>query len=86
VDARFAEKTAAYYVDLALPFVKNKNAYLDIGCDVGFALKAALGFGFKSAVGIEPNRLAADKAKKTLPPAAQIFAEPYFESINKCVG
>ena len=64
-----------------LPFVKNKQRLLDIGCANGFFLKAALELGFEEVWGVEPNEEAIKKADPEIRPKIinAVFSEDLFE-------
>lgn len=51
-------ETMRLYYQFLLPYLKNREAILDVGCDVGLLLEFAKKDGFSSLYGIEPNPVA----------------------------
>jgi len=54
------------YLKKALPFLKSRESFLEIGCGNGFLLKKVKDHGFKEVYGIEPSKDAVQKSDKKI--------------------
>ncbi|MBI4232305.1 class I SAM-dependent methyltransferase, partial [Candidatus Peregrinibacteria bacterium] len=66
VEEKFPLKTVRRYLEASLGFLPDRDCIVDVGCDVGFLLEGAAELGFSKGFGIEPNKMAAAKAKERL--------------------
>lgn len=73
------QRTMAGYYRLGAPYLTQRARMLDVGCDVGFLLKAAAKDGFAELCGIEPNPVARTVAARI--EGAQI-TDTFYEDSN----
>lgn len=71
-------RTFAGYYDLAKPHLARRDRILDIGCDVGVLLNIARQDGFHELHGVEPNPMAADRARAV---AGSVISSEFYEAI-----
>jgi len=67
-----------YYARIK-PFVRAKNSFMEVGCDVGYLLSTVRADGFAQLYGCEPNRLAREQAARV--PGATI-SDLFYEQWN----
>jgi len=53
-------------LDKSHKYIDKRGSILDIGCGNGFMLEVALTYGWSNVIGIEPSKLAVEKAKPKL--------------------
>jgi 2-polyprenyl-3-methyl-5-hydroxy-6-metoxy-1,4-benzoquinol methylase len=68
-------RTMELYYQLAQPYIRERERFLDIGCDIGLLLDIARLDGFGELHGIEPVPVAATEARKT--PGSTISTQFY---------
>lgn len=78
-EERNVERTMEGYYRLAAPHLPGRQRILDVGCDMGFLLKAAEKDGFAELYGVEPNPIARALAEQI--PGAQI-SHRFYESAD----
>jgi SAM-dependent methyltransferase len=57
-------RTMQLYYDRIRPFLRSRDSFLEVGCDVGYLLEAAQDDGFARVYGCEPNPLARERAAR----------------------
>ena len=61
-EAAGVQRTMELYYSHIQPFLRAKEAFMEVGCDVGYLLEAARKDGFRQIYGCEPNPLARKRA------------------------
>jgi SAM-dependent methyltransferase len=58
------QRTMQLYYERIRPFLRSKDSFMEVGCDVGYLLEVAQTDGFAQIYGCEPNPLARQRASK----------------------
>jgi len=58
------QRTMQLYYDRIRPFLRSRDSFMEVGCDVGYLLDVAQRDGFARIYGCEPNVLARERAAK----------------------
>jgi SAM-dependent methyltransferase len=76
-------RTFAGYYELARRHLRRRDRVLDIGCDIGLLLGIAREDGFRELHGVEPNPIAAARARAV---AGSVVTSEFYEAIPYPAG